>query len=50
MPTRAEILLAPVPRGGRIIEIGPSYKPIAPKSGGRNSASIDPLTREGLVL
>lgn len=34
----------------RIIEIGPSYNPIAPKSGGWNSASIDHLTREGLVM
>jgi SAM-dependent methyltransferase len=38
-----------VPRGGRIVEIGPSFSPIAPKSGGWNSASIDHLTREGLA-
>jgi 2-polyprenyl-3-methyl-5-hydroxy-6-metoxy-1,4-benzoquinol methylase len=49
MPTRAEILLAPVPGGGRIIEIGPSFNPIAPKSAGWNSVSIDHLTREDLV-
>jgi hypothetical protein len=49
MPTRAEILLAPVARDSRIIEIGPSYNPIAPKSEGWNSFSIDHLTREGLV-
>jgi SAM-dependent methyltransferase len=49
MPTRSEILLAPVPRDARIIEIGPSYNPIAPKSEGWNSLSIDHLTREGLV-
>jgi SAM-dependent methyltransferase len=49
MTTRAEILLAPVPREGRIIEIGPSFSPIAPKSAGWNSASIDHLTRDGLV-
>jgi SAM-dependent methyltransferase len=47
--TRAEILLAPVPRSAHIIEIGPSFNPIAPKSAGWNSASIDHLTREGLV-
>ena len=49
MPTRAEIMLAAVPRDGRIIEIGPSFNPLAPKSEGWNSFSIDHLTREGLV-
>lgn len=49
MLTRAEILLAPVPRGGRILELGPSFNPIAPKADGWNSFSIDHLTREGLV-
>ena len=49
MPTRAEVLLGPVPRDGRIIEIGPSYNPIAPKSDGWNSFVIDHLTRDGLV-
>ena len=49
MPTRSEILLAPVPRDGRIIEIGPSYSPIAPKSGGWDARTLDHLTREGLV-
>jgi SAM-dependent methyltransferase len=47
--TRAETLLAGVPRKARIIEIGPSFSPIAPKSAGWNSASIDHLTREGLI-
>ena len=49
MPTRAETLLASVARDGRIIEVGPSYNPIAPKTEGWNSFSIDHLTREGLV-
>jgi len=49
MPTRTEILLAQVPRDGRIIEIGPCHNPIAPKSEGWNSFSIDHLTREGLM-
>jgi GT2 family glycosyltransferase/2-polyprenyl-3-methyl-5-hydroxy-6-metoxy-1,4-benzoquinol methylase len=49
MPTRSEILLAPVPRGGRIIEIGPSYSPIAPKAAGWDVHTVDHLTREGLV-
>jgi hypothetical protein len=49
MPSRTEILLAQVPRDGRIIEIGPCHNPIAPKSEGWNSFSIDHMTREGLV-
>jgi SAM-dependent methyltransferase len=49
MPNRAEILLAPVPRSGRIIEIGPSFSPIAPKAEGWDVRSVDHLTREGLV-
>jgi SAM-dependent methyltransferase len=49
MPTRSEILMAPVPRGGRIIEIGPSFSPIAPKADGWDARSVDHLTREGLV-
>lgn len=43
------MLLAPVPRGGKIIEIGPSISPIAPKSAGWNSYALDHLSREGLV-
>ncbi len=46
---RAEILLGSVSKNSRIIEIGPSFDPIAPKRKGWNSASIDHLTREGLV-
>lgn len=42
-------MLAPVPCGGRIIEIGPSFNPLAPKSEGWNSFSIDHLTRDGLL-
>ncbi len=49
MPTRAETLLAPVPRGGRIIEIGPMFSPIAPKAAGWNTCTLDHLSREGLV-
>jgi SAM-dependent methyltransferase len=47
--TRAETLLASVPKHSRIIEIGPSFNPIAPKSQGWNSATLDHLTQEGLV-
>jgi SAM-dependent methyltransferase len=49
MSERAAVLLEPIPKSSRIIEIGPSFSPIAPKSGGWNSASIDHMTREGLV-
>jgi hypothetical protein len=49
VPTRAELLMAPLSRNDRIIEIGPSFNPLAPKSNGWNSTSIDYLTRAGLV-
>lgn len=49
MPTRSETLLSPVPHGGLIIEIGPSFSPIAPKAEGWNTRTIDHLGREGLV-
>lgn len=49
MSTRSETLLGPVPRGGRIIEIGPSFSPIAPKAAGWDAFTLDHLTREGLV-
>jgi len=48
-PTRSEILLAALSPDARIVEIGPSFSPIAPKSEGRNTKSIDHLTREGLI-
>jgi hypothetical protein len=49
MSTRIEMLLGPVSRDARIIEIGPSFNPVAPKAAGWNSFSIDHTTREGLV-
>ena len=49
MPGRSETLLAPVPRNGRIIEIGPSFSPIAPKADGWDVRSLDHLSREGLI-
>jgi len=48
-PTRNEILLGPVPREGRIIEIGASYNPIAAKGGGWNTYTLDHMTREDLI-
>ena len=49
MPTRSEILMASVPPGGRVIEIGPSFSPIAPKAAGWDTRSVDHTTRAGLV-
>jgi SAM-dependent methyltransferase len=49
MSTRSENLLAPISRDSQIIEIGPSYSPIAPKAEGWKSRSIDHATREDLV-
>ena len=48
MPDRAELLLGSVPTSSRIIEVGPSVNPVAPRSRGWNSASIDHLDRAGL--
>jgi Methyltransferase domain len=47
--SRAAILLAPVPQSAQIIEIGPSYNPIAPKAEGWNTKTIDYTTREKLM-
>nr|WP_321986256.1 methyltransferase domain-containing protein [uncultured Lichenicoccus sp.] len=49
MSSRTETLLGAFPKDSRIIEIGPSFSPIAPKSEGWNSVSIDHLTREELA-
>jgi hypothetical protein len=49
MTRRAKILLAPVCPNSRIIEIGPSYNPIAPKAAGWNTYTLDHLTKEGLT-
>jgi glycosyltransferase involved in cell wall biosynthesis len=47
--SRAETLLAPIDRSARIIEIGPSYNPIAPKADGWNTSTLDHTTRASLV-
>ena len=49
MPSRSEILLMPLQPGARVIEIGPSFSPIAPKAAGWDARTLDHLTREGLV-
>jgi glycosyltransferase involved in cell wall biosynthesis len=47
--SRAEILLAGLDRSARIIEIGPSYNPIAAKAKGWNATTLDHATRSELV-
>jgi glycosyltransferase involved in cell wall biosynthesis/SAM-dependent methyltransferase len=48
-PSRSEILLEPITSAGKILEVGPCYSPVAPKSGGWNTKTLDHTTREGLV-
>ena len=47
--SRAARLLAPIDRSARIIEIGPSYSPIAPRGDGWNTTTVDHATRADLV-
>jgi hypothetical protein len=47
--SRTEVLLGSISKQNRIIEIGPSFNLIAPKSSGWNSASIDHLSREDVT-
>jgi predicted SAM-dependent methyltransferase len=49
MPTRNEILLEPIDRSMKIVEIGPSFSPVAPKSAGWDVRSIDHLPRDALI-
>jgi hypothetical protein len=49
MPTRNEILLSPVQRTMKIVEIGPAFSPVAPKAEGWDVKSIDHLSRNDLV-
>jgi Methyltransferase domain len=48
MLTRADIL-EPIGRTASIVEIGPSYNPIAPKHDGWNTKTIDAATRPELI-
>lgn len=48
-PSRADVLLAPVSPVARIIEIGPSFSPLAPRSAGWDTRVVDHLSRDGLV-
>ena len=49
MDARSEILLRPVDRASRVIEIGPSHRPTASKADGWNVKVVDHLDRAGLV-
>jgi SAM-dependent methyltransferase len=49
MVARAEILLQSLDPAARIIEIGPSYNPIAPKRDGWNTKTVDVAPRAELV-
>ena len=46
---RAEKILAEIDRGMRILELGPSFSPIAPKSAGWNSIVVDHASKDELV-
>jgi hypothetical protein len=48
-PSRAEMLLGALDRSSHIIEIGPSYNPIAAKADGWNARSVDHATQDELV-
>jgi tetratricopeptide (TPR) repeat protein/SAM-dependent methyltransferase len=49
MLARADILLEPIDRTASIVEIGPSYYPIAPKVKGWNTKIIDVATKYELI-
>lgn len=49
MDPRAQLLLAGLVPGAKVVEIGPSYSPLAPKRDGWDTTVIDHETREGLV-
>jgi SAM-dependent methyltransferase len=48
--TRAELLLSGISKTSRVIEIGPSYSPLAPKREGWDAFIVDHASREELVL
>ena len=49
MPSREELLRAGIKKDHKIIEIGPSYNPLTPKSGGWRSYVVDHTDRDGLI-
>ena len=46
---RSEILLRDLPKSSKVIEIGPSYSPLAAKRDGWNVFTVDHDDRDGLV-
>ncbi len=49
MSERNAALLSPLTKHDRILEIGPSFSPIAPRSAGWNTTTVDHDTQEGLI-
>jgi SAM-dependent methyltransferase len=49
MPSRNELILGPLDRSMRIIELGPSHAPIVPKADGWDVHVVDHAPREELV-
>jgi SAM-dependent methyltransferase len=49
MSNRVEILRDGISRTSKVIEIGPSFSPLTPKSEGWNSWSVDYLDQKGLI-
>ena len=49
MRDRTSLLLQGLPRDARIVEIGPSYGPVAPKAGGWLTTVVDHASRESLA-
>lgn len=48
--TREQLLLFGISKASRVIEIGPSYSPLAPKREGWDAFIVDHATREELVV
>jgi hypothetical protein len=49
MATRDDILRGRITKTDKILEIGPSYSPLAPKADGWRSYVVDHTDRDGLV-
>jgi len=49
MIDRVQRLRRPIDRSAKILEVGPSFNPIAPKSEGWQSFIVDHTTKEGLI-
>lgn len=49
MLDRVQKLRRPIDKPAKILEVGPSFNPIAPKSEGWQSFVVDHATKEGLV-